>query len=180
MPETRGASVEKLQPAQAIELCQLVELEACWENLRRTPSPDTTVTATRSDLLGRQKAYEVFRARLIAYNKKYRPEHALELLLNNPSRLGTWCRRMRDLCLLVEHDPQSQCPVSLVEKAYWWADRISLRLNEPRVSRSTLPGTMEVAIRDFEALARLCDALASVAVRGSQAVPPPLVPTQPS
>jgi hypothetical protein len=180
MPETRGASVEKLQPAQAIELCQLVELEACWENLRRTPSPDPTVTATRADLLGRQKAYEVFRGRLIAYNKRYRPGHVPELLLNNPSRLGTWCRRMRDLCLLVEHDAQCQCPVSLVEKAYWWADRISLRLNEPRVSRSTPPGTMEIAIRDFEALSCWCDALASVAVPGSQAVPPPLVPTQPS
>jgi hypothetical protein len=104
MPEARGASVEKLQPAQAIELCQLVELEACWENLRRTPSPDPTVTPTRPDLLGRQKAYEVFRARLIAYNKEYRPEHVPEKLLNNPSRLGTWCRRMRDLCLLVQHD----------------------------------------------------------------------------
>src|SRR5260370_13844817 len=40
------------------------------------------------------------------------PGHAPELLLNNPSRLGTWCRRMRDLCLLVEHDPQCQFPVS--------------------------------------------------------------------
>jgi hypothetical protein len=180
MPETRGASVEKLQPAQARELCQLVELEACWENLRRTPSPDPTVTATRPDLLGRQKAYEVFRARLIAYNKEYRPEHVPERLLNNSSRLGSWCRRMRDLCLLVEHDARCQCPVSLVEKAYWWADQISVRRNESRVSRSTPPGTMEVAIRDFESLSRWCDALASVAVPGSQAVPPLLVPTLPS
>jgi hypothetical protein len=180
MPETREASVEKLQPAQAIALCQLVETEACWENLRRTPSSDPTITPTKSDLLGRQKAYDVFRARLIAYNKEYRPQHVPELLLNNPSRLGTWCRRMRDLCLLVEHDAQCQCPVSLVEKAYWCADRISLRLNEPCVSRSTTPTTMEGAIRALEALSRWCDALASVAVPGSRAVPPPSVPNLPS
>jgi hypothetical protein len=163
MSETKSASVEKLQLAQAIALCQLVELEACWENLRRTRSPDPTVTATKSDLQGRQKAYEVFHARLVAYNKEYRPEHVPEQLLNKPARLGTWCRRMRDVCLIVEHDARCQCPVSLVKKAYWWADQISLRLNEPRVSRSTPPGTMEGAIRDFEALSHFCDALADVA-----------------
>src|SRR5205823_5607801 len=103
--------------------------EACWENLRRTRSPDPTVQATRHDLLGRQKAYEVFRTKLIAYNKRYRPEHVPELLLNNPVRLGRWCRRMRDLFLLVERDARRTCPVALVEKAYWWADRISLRLH---------------------------------------------------
>jgi hypothetical protein len=180
MPETREASVEKLQPGQAIALCKLVEMEACWENLRRTPSSDPTVTATKSDLLARQKAYDVFRARLVAYNKECRPQHVPELLLNNPSRLGTWCRRMRDLFLLVQHDAECQCPVSLVEKAYWCADRISLRLNEPCVRRSTTQTTMEGAILALEALSRWCDALASVAVPGSQAVPPPSVPTLPS
>src|SRR5438105_7442838 len=118
MPDLTAASAEALHPAQAAQLCQLVEVEARWENLRRTPSPDPAVRATTADLLGRQKAYELFHTKLTAYNKAYRPGHVAELLLNNPSRLGTWCRRMRDLCLAAAREPQCQCPASLVEKAY--------------------------------------------------------------
>ena len=60
---------------------------------------------------GNQRAYEVFHAKLVAYNKRHTPAHVPELLLNSPSRLGMWCCRMRDLYLQVEHDPQSHCPV---------------------------------------------------------------------
>src|SRR5262249_22601140 len=118
-----------LGPAQAADLSLLVDLEACWENLRQTSPGDL------HDLHGRQKAYDSFPTKLVAYNRKYRPAHVPELLLSTPSRLRRWCQAMRRLYLQVEHDPKGHCPVYLLEKAYRRADRISARLNKDRVKR---------------------------------------------
>jgi hypothetical protein len=170
MQESREASVGNLDPAQATELSLLVDLEARWENLRKTPLRDQDVGSTTQDLQGKQKAYESFRAKLLAYNKMYAPVHVPELLLNTPSRLGKWCRTMRDLYLQVEHDPEGHCPVHLLQKAYRWADRVGVRMNKDRVSRSTAPGTIRAAIRDLEALCQWCDDLALARV-----APPRLV-----
>src|SRR5262249_17574001 len=159
MPETRRAPAGALDPAQATALARLVDLEARWENLRKAPG----VGATTQDLHTKQKAYEAFHAQLVAYNKQYTPAHVAELLLNTPSRLGKWCRAMRDLYLRVEHDPRGHCPVHLLEKAYGWADRIGVRMNRGRAGRSTPPGTMQAAIRDLEALGRWCDDLGRAA-----------------
>jgi hypothetical protein len=175
MPEVKEASVRTLDLAQATELSLLVDLEARWENLRKTPlciSPQgrgeiqagaPEMRATTQDLQGKQKAYEAFHAKLVAYNKRFTPAHVSELLLNTPSRLGTWCRMMRDLYLQVEHDPQGHCPVSLLEKAYRWADQVSIRMNKDRVSRPTPLGTIRAVIRDLEALGQWCDDLGRVA-----------------
>ena len=119
-------------------------------------------------LQSKQKAYEAFHTKLVAYNNRYTPPHVPELLLNTPSRLGIWCRTMRDLYLKVEHDPQGHCPVHLLEKAYGWADSVSTRMNKHRVSRSTSPGTIRAAIQDLEALGPWCDDLAKVAVPEGQ------------
>ena len=178
MVEMREASAGTLDPAQATELSLLVDLEARWENLRKTPSPDPEVVAATQDLKAKQKAYEAFRAKLLAYNKQYSPAHVPELLLNTPARLGIWCRKMRDLYLQVEHAPQIPCPVHLVEKAYRWADRLGIRLNQGRVSRSTPADTIRAAIRDLEALVQWCDDLAKVAPSVCQAEPPLLVPAE--
>jgi hypothetical protein len=126
------------------------------------------VGSTVQDLLGKQKAYEAFHTKLVAYNHRYTPAHVPELLLNTPSRLGIWCRTMRDLFLKVEHDPQGHCPVHLLEKAYRWADRVSTRMNKDRVSRSSPLGTIRAAIQDLEALVQWCDDLAKVAVPEGQ------------
>src|SRR5262249_46319944 len=107
-----------LDPAQVAELSLLVDLEARWENLRTIRSQDPEGGATTQDLQGKQKAYEAFRAKLVAYNKRYEPAHIPELLLNTPARLNLWCRSMRDLYLQAEHNPQGHCPVHLMEKAY--------------------------------------------------------------
>jgi hypothetical protein len=159
----KEASVRTLDPAQATELALLVDLEARWENLRKTPSQAAEVGATTQDLHCKQRAYDAFRAKLLAYNNRYTPAHIPELLLNTPPRLGTWCRTMRDLYVLVEHDPQGHCPVYLLEKAYRWADHVSTRMNKDRVNRSTSPGTIRAAIRDLEALSQWCDDLGRVA-----------------
>jgi hypothetical protein len=113
-------------------------------------------------LQGKQKAYEAFRGKLAAYNKRYKPEHRPEVLLNTPSRLGVWCRTMRDLYRRVEHHPRGHCPVHLLEKAYRWADRVGALTNKAPVSRSGPPGTIEAAIRDLEVLGQWCDGLSGV------------------
>jgi hypothetical protein len=161
MPQMHELSVGTLAPAQAAELALLVELEARWENLRRTPSrsPEGGLTA---ELQGKQKAYETFHALLRAYNKRYTPAHVPEQLLNTPVRLGMWCRAMRQLYLEVENHPRAQCPTHLLEKAYRWADRVADRLNRARVGRSAPPATIRDAARDLEALAQWCDDLPRV------------------
>ena len=75
MFELKEAISGSLGPAQAAELSLLVDLEARWENLRQTSPGDL------QDLHGRQKAYDAFHTKLVAYNKQYRPAHVPELLL---------------------------------------------------------------------------------------------------
>lgn len=156
MPEVTDAA-GILSLAQAVELALLVDLEACWENLRLTAEGDVAPGTTSRDLHARQKAYEAFRARLAAYNRRYAPAHLPELLLNTPPRLGAWCRKMRDLYLQVEHDPKAHCPAHLLEKAYRRADRIGARLNRGPVPRAAPAAGIRNAVEQLEALARWCE-----------------------
>jgi hypothetical protein len=159
-----SAVARNLDPAQAIELSLLVDIEACWENMRKIPGGvDSEVGTTMRRLHGRQNAYEAFRAKLAAYNSRHTPLHVPELLLNNPSRLGIWCRKMRDLYLQLEHDTQAHCPEHLLEKAYRMADRIGVRLNREPIRRATPPSTIRDAIRELEKVGRWCDDPADVA-----------------
>jgi hypothetical protein len=155
-----------LDPAQATELSLLVDLEACWENLRK-PAP-LPARATLHDLTSRQKAYDSFRGRLLAYNKRYSPPHVTDLLLNTPTRLGLWCRAMRDLYRQIEHHPHAHCPAHVLEKAYRWADQISVRMAKSLVSRATPPATIGDVIKALEALAQWCGNLIGVARPGPQ------------
>jgi hypothetical protein len=170
MTQTSAASVGKLDPAQAAELSLLVDLEACWENLRQPTPRDADVGIATKDLSAKQKAYDLFRTRLVAYNKRYTPAHAPELLLNTPSRLGTWCRAMRDLYLQAGHNPKGHCPVHVLEKAYRRADQIGVRMNKGLVSRTPPPAAIGDAIRELEALARWCADLIRAAHPGPQPV----------
>ena len=163
MPETREGRDRNLDPAQAAELALLVDLEARWENLRNTRARDPGASPATQDLHDKQKAYEVFRAKLAAYNKRYTPTHVPELLLNTASRLGAWCRRMRDLYVQVEPNPAMRCPVHLLEKAYRCAERVAVRMGKDRVRRSAPPADIGAAIRDLEALCQWSDELARVA-----------------
>jgi hypothetical protein len=162
MAETSEPSIADLDPEQAVDLSLLVDLEARWENLRKTPLWDPGVGSATHDLHGKQRAYDAFRAKLAAYKRRYMPE----LLLNTPRRLAVWCRRMRDLYLRVEHDPRAHCPAHLLEKAYRWADRISARMNEGRPSRAAAPDTIRAAIQALEALGLWCDALVRATPQG--------------
>jgi hypothetical protein len=159
MPEIREISVATLDLTQATKLSVLVDLEARWENMRKTQSQPPQQAAAKQDLEGIQKAYQAFRDKLAAYNRQYTPAHVPELLLNTPARLGKWCRTMRDLYSRLGQDPRGHCPVHVLEKAYRSADRISIRTNKDRLSRSTAPSTIETAVLELEALCRWCDAM---------------------
>ncbi len=155
--EMSEAPAENLGPRQAAELAVLVELEACWENLRTSP-PRPDVEPTVGDLQARQKAYEAFRAKLARYNKRYAPAHVPELLLNTPARLGLWCRAMRRLLLQVERDPQ-YCPVHLLEKAHRLADRVAHNTHRTPVNWATPPATTQAAVLALEAVECWCEDL---------------------
>jgi hypothetical protein len=152
-----------LGPAQASELALVVELEARWENLRKAPPRSREAGSATQNLTGNQKAYDAFRSKLVAYTKRFTSAHVPELLLNNPSRLGRWCRAMRDLYLAVEHDPQFPCPVHLLEKADRCAQRLSARLNKDWGGPCGPPRTVRAAIERLGALAQWCADLAGVA-----------------
>ena len=160
MSGTNEASRPNHQTAQATELSLLVDLEARWENLRKAPPQDLAGGHGTHDLLEKQRTYEAFHSKLTAYNHRYEPPHIPELLLNTPTRLGKWCEKMRNIYLQVESDPRAVYPVHLMEKAYRWADRIAVRINKPRVSRSPVPGTIQSAIVELEAVGKWCDELA--------------------
>lgn len=163
MPPMSNAPARILDPTQAAELSLLVDLEARWENLRNARRPSETAATDRQHLEARQRAYEAFHGRLVAYNKRYTPTHVPELLLNTPPRLAVWCRVMRDLYAQVEHAPKGHCPVHVLEKAYRCADQISARLHKERVERTPPPATIGDAVRDLEALGQWCHGLLGVA-----------------
>jgi hypothetical protein len=160
MPELKEVAVRSPEPKQAAELARLVELEARWENLRKYPSRAKDGGTVTQNLLGMQRAYEDFHSKLVAYNKQYTPHYTSELLLNTPSRLATWCRSMRAVYLVVEHDPHIQSPVHLLEKAYRWAERMSVRIGVGPVSRSAPPDSIRAAVDKLETLVHWCDDLA--------------------
>lgn len=161
MLEMNGGPIGNVDSARAVDLALLVELEAGWENLRKHPARSTTESGpSAKDLPAIQKAYDAFRGKLAAYNKRYAPAHVSDLLLNTPPRLGSWCRAMRDLFIRVEHDPRSRCPVHLLEKAYRWADQMAERKKKGRSTRSVPPVTIRDAINGLEVLIRWCDELA--------------------
>jgi hypothetical protein len=162
MPDLREASVRNLDPAQAAELSVLVELEARWENLRRSPSRPKEAGPSTQELQSKQKAYEAFHVLLRSYNKRYTPAHVPELLLNTPARLGLWCRAMAHLFNQVGDHPRAHNPVHLVEKAYRWADRVADRVHVEHVRRPAPPESIRAAIGNLEELARWCEDLAAV------------------
>jgi hypothetical protein len=159
-------------PTQAADLAVLVDAEARWENLRKAAPPGPGL----HDLHARQKAYDAFHAKLVAYNRRYTPPHAPELLLNTPKRLALWCRRMRDLFAQVGPAPGGPCPVHLVEKAYRWADQVATHRGQaPAVRPPAPPASVREAIDALEAVARWCDALMPAAA-APEAVPAVEVP----
>jgi len=160
MSTTYNVSLGALAPAQAADLAELVEVEARWENLRKA----APLGAGSHDLHARQRAYDAFHAKMVTYNRHYAPPHASELLLNTPTRLALWCRRMRDLFDQVGPAVEGPCPTHLVEKAYRWADQVGTKRNKPLAARPLVPpASIREAIEALEAVAHWCDDLVPAA-----------------
>lgn len=168
--------IRNLSAAQARELSLLVELEAGWENLRVGPSLAQNQAATVKELHQKQRAYETFHGKLVAYNKVFRPAHVPELLLNTADRLGPWCRRMADLLRAAQHDSQAYYPVHLIDKAYRWADRLSDKSKVDRIPRPSPPvstplqggdrGGVAAALQELENVAQWCESLSPSKLAG--------------
>jgi hypothetical protein len=163
MPETKPVFDGNLDPIQAAELAVVVELEARWENLRAAGQKTIQAPPTIQDLHGKQKAYEAFRIKLAAYNKRFTPAHIPELLLNTSARLAAWCRGVRKLYLQIENNPQSHNPIHLLEKAYRWADLVAGKEHKTPITRATPPASLTTAIGDLDALSAWCAQAANIA-----------------
>ncbi len=153
----------KLDLTQAVELALLADLEARWENLRSNTTRPPEGQLSIQGLQSKQKAYDVFRAKLAAYNKRYSPPHVPEVLLNTALRLGQWCRGMRELFLQVESDSRVHCPVQLVEKAHRWSDRVADKMGKAHVDRPTAPTTIRDAAQQLDSLVQWCGGLVTMA-----------------
>jgi hypothetical protein len=162
MPEVRNVAEEEIGAAQAAELAVLLNLEARWENLRAARAGIPRVPSDASDLRAVQRAYDAFRAQLRAYQTRFSPTHASELLLNTPTRLGSWCRQVHDVHVRAGLSAEAHSPVHLLEKAYRWADRLAGKSGKERVGRASPPSTVEAVFRDLEAVAAWCDAMTAL------------------
>lgn len=151
------ALLQKLSAPQARELAVLIELEACWENLRVCLPKTPELAASLKELQQKQKAYEAFRVKLVAYNKAYRPAHVPELLLNTPDRLSAWCQSMAALYLAIQDD--QAYPTHLLEKAHRWADQLSDKIKTGRITRPSVSRTVSDAILELQDIAQWCTSL---------------------
>ena len=83
---------------QAVELAQLVELEARWENLPDAPA------RSASELAAKQGAYEAYRSRRAAYNGQYKAAHDPRLRARYAARRAELNRALaRTLEARMEH-----------------------------------------------------------------------------
>jgi hypothetical protein len=149
MPESNAT-----RASCSVDLAVLVDLEARWENLRasRTSAGPSTI----QELQGKQRAYEAFHAKLVAYNKRCAPPHITTLLVNTRVQLEHWCKKMGALFAEVSGVP---FPAHLLEKAYRLADGIATRQGRDRAARPT-PAGMRSATQELDGLAMWCAELA--------------------
>jgi hypothetical protein len=140
---------------QADALAHLVELEARWTNIPLAAMTDSP-GASLAGLVAKQKAFDAYHAKLVAYNRLHRPTYDGQRPVTTPVRLAVWCRKMSEL---YRHASGAECPVNLLEQAHRCADRLGIRLNRDLVGRPTNVTRTAEAIAGLEALAAWCDGL---------------------
>jgi hypothetical protein len=142
---------ETHQASRCAELAVLLDLEARWENLRA--SRTSAGPSSLQELQRIQRAYEVFHAKLVAYNKRNAPAHIPELLINTSVRLELWCKKVS--ALFIALDDGAAFSAHLLEKAYRLADAIAIRRNREPATRPASDEARCVA-RELEILATWC------------------------
>jgi hypothetical protein len=150
-----AATPANLGPTQADALAILLELEAHWMNV---PTAVTTESARAmlAGLVAKQKAFDAYRAQLVAYNQRFRPTYDGLRPVGTPARLAAWCRTMADVYQRAGH---AECPVDLLEQVHRCADRLSARLKRDRFCRPAPLKTTADAIAAFSTVAEWCDTL---------------------
>jgi hypothetical protein len=143
-----------LAPEQAAELARVMDLQACWENLRDDPDASH---ANGPGLRERQRRYDAFRSALTTYTARHKSASLPELTLNAPERLGGWCRAVRIVC--ERAGAEAEAPVHVVGKAYRLADRIASRLKVAPAAREEKVEGVYAAIRALDAIIAWCDGL---------------------
>jgi hypothetical protein len=146
------AAADRLTPARAAELVQVLDLQSRWENLRAAGSPTT------AQLHALQAAFEAYRVRMAAYTARDHSEPVPELTPTQPGRLGTWCRTVR---AVLRRADGAGCPTHIVAKAHRVADRIAQRLNADPVGRAA-PTDVAGAVGELDALIAWCARLGDV------------------
>jgi hypothetical protein len=136
-----------------VELAQLAELHARWENL------PLATTLGVPGLVAKQAAFEAFRSRQAAYNAHSERAYDPPAVKHSPARLAAWLRAMRDLFARAEGDPRCPCPVHVLEKARRSAARVGERLKSEPPAASE-PATVRDGVEGLEALAGWCDTVA--------------------
>ena len=152
------SAAEKLDPAQAAELVQVLDLQARWENLWDDRTRDGSDHSTPL-LQGLQLAFEAFRSRMAEYTARYRTAQIPDLSPSGPDRLAGWCRAVRAIFQRAGHETGGDCPVHVVAKAHRLADRIAARVKNDPVRRGSPPDDIAGAIRDLGAIIAWCDGL---------------------
>lgn len=150
MTQMKEQTAERLAPARATELAQVLDLQAQWENLR-ADNIDSTV-----HLQSLQKAFEAYRSRQAAYIASNPSEPIPELSPTRPARLGAWCRTVR--AVLRRSGEGSNCPTHVVTKIHRLADQIAARVNVEPAGRES-PTDMTSAIQQLDAIITWCDRL---------------------
>ncbi len=152
MAQLTALTAGALAPEQAAELARVMELQACWENVR-----DDSTAGGVAGLRERQRRYDAFRAALAGYASRNRAADLPELTLSSPERVGGWCRAVRAVCR--KAGPTAEAPVQVIEKAYRLADRIAARLKVAPADRSDHREGMTGAVEALDAIVAWCDGL---------------------
>jgi hypothetical protein len=147
------AAADRLTPARAAELVQVLDLQSRWENLRAAGS------ATTAQLHALQAAFEAYRVRLAAYTARDHTEPVPGLTPTRPARLETWCRTVR---AVLRRADGAGCPTQTVARAHRVADGIAQRLKADPVGRA-VPTDVAGAVGELDALIAWCARLSDVA-----------------
>jgi hypothetical protein len=143
------SAVEGLTPVRAAELARVLELQSEWENLAAERQDST------ARLQGVQRAFDIYRSRLLAYTGRENGQAIPELALNKSTRLRAWCRTVRAILLRAEGPA---FPAHIMAKTRRVVGRLASRFPIEPPATTGATGLVE-AIQQLEGVIAWCDLL---------------------
>jgi hypothetical protein len=130
-------------------VARLLELQAEWENLAAEPQDST------ARLQGVQRAFDIYRGRLLAYTGRENGQAIPELSLNKSTRLRAWSRTVRAILIRAEGPA---FPAHTMAKAHRVVGRLAARFAiEPPVTTGATDWAG--AIQQLDGVIAWCEAL---------------------